>query len=109
MSVTKVRKGPKEFITKVWKDPKKGKYVAINQEVMKVRDEEIKIDFHFIGNNGKEEHLELLGEYRNLGPPLCLGLCSSNPITYENGEKLLELLSASGVKPKEIEKLRAKL
>lgn len=112
MSVTEVQKGSKEFITKLWKDLKKGEYVAITQEVMEVKGEEIEFDFHFIGKNSEEEHLELLGKYRNLGPPLSHGLCSSNPIIYSGKsakEDVLRSFSTAGLKPEEIKKLKAKL
>ncbi|NIM47070.1 MAG: hypothetical protein GTN40_02840 [Candidatus Aenigmarchaeota archaeon] len=112
MVVAQVHKGSKEFITKLWKDPKKGEYIAITQEVMEVRGEKIKFDFHFLGESGKEEHLELLGEYPNLGSPMSYGLCSSNPIVYsgKNAKKdVLRTFSKAGLSSEEIKELKSKL
>ena len=95
------------FVTKVLKNPKKDEYLVLTQKVLIIEGEEIKFDFRSIGKDGKEERLESIAEYRNLGPPLSLGLYGSNP--YLSREDLLGALSASGVKPEEIEKLKPRL
>lgn len=80
--------------------------------MIEVNGEKIEFDFHFIGKDSREEHLELLGKYPNLGPPMSYGLCSSNPIVYsgKNAKKdVLRTFSKAGLSPEEIKKLKSKL
>jgi hypothetical protein len=92
------------FVTKILEGRKREEYVAFTHQVMEVEGEEVKLDIYSIGD---KKHLKTLAEYRNLGPPLSLGLCSN--IIILNREDLLSALSASGVKSEEIEKLKPKL
>ena len=96
------------FVTKIWKDLEKKEYLVLTQKVLEVEGKEVNFDFHFMGSDGREKYLEPIAEYSNLGPPLSFGLVGSNPV-YLSKEDLLKALSASGVKPDEIEKLKSKL